>query len=97
VIPIKADQADARIRQGSRGGRPPTFDTVRYRQRNTVERAVNKLRDTRAVATRYDKRDYMYRGTITVAAIRLWIRVPSHTICGTRPSGSSVRQLYVCG
>ena len=80
VIPIKADQADARIRKGSRGGRPPAFDTVRYRQRNTVERAVNKLRDTRAVATRYDKRDYMYRGTLTVAAIRIWLRdpVPDH-------------------
>ena len=71
VIPIKDDQADARIRKGSRGGRPPAFDTVRYRQRNTVERAVNKLRGTRAVATRYDKRDYMYRGTLTVAAIRI--------------------------
>jgi transposase len=76
VIPIKDDQADARIRKGSRGGRPPAFDTVRYRQRNTVERAVNKLRGTRAVATRYDKRDYMYRGTLTVAAIRIWLRDP---------------------
>ena len=47
-----------------------------YRQRNTVERAVNKLRGTRAVATRYDKRDYMYRGTLTVAAIRIWLRDP---------------------
>jgi transposase len=76
VIPIKDDQSDARIRKGSRGGRPPAFDPVRYRQRNTVERAVNKLRATRAVATRYDKRDYMYRGTITVAAIRIWLRDP---------------------
>ena len=76
VIPIKDDQADARIRKGSRGGRPPAFDKVRYRQRNTVERAVNKLRDTRAVATRYDKRDYMYRGTVTVATILIWLRDP---------------------
>ena len=37
---------------------------------------VNKLRATRAVATRYDKRDYMYRGTITLAAIRIWLRDP---------------------
>lgn len=77
VIPIKADQAAARARKGSRGGRPPAFDQARYRERNTVERAVNKLRATRAVATRYDKRDYIYRGTITVAAIRIWLRDPA--------------------
>ncbi len=55
---------------------PPAFDTVRYRDRNTVERAVNKLRGHRAVATRYDKRDYVYRRTITVAAIMIWLRDP---------------------
>ena len=52
VIPTKDDQADARIRKGSRGGRRAAFDTVRYRQRNNVERAAKKLRGTRAVATR---------------------------------------------
>jgi transposase len=76
VIAIKDDQHAARRRKGSRGGRPPSFDMVRYRDRNTVERAVNKLRSHRAVATRYDKRDYTYRGTITVAAIMIWLRDP---------------------
>jgi transposase len=79
VIPIKDDQASARLRKGSRGGRPPAFDTARYRHRNTVERCVNKLRAARAVGTRYDKRDYVYRGTITVAAIRIWLRDPVST------------------
>jgi transposase len=85
VIPIKDDQAGARARKGSRGGRPPAFDTARYRQRNTVERSVNKLRATRAVATRYDKRDYIYRGTLTVAAIRIWLRDPVSTHLGDTP------------
>lgn len=76
AIPIKNDQAQARRRRGSAGGRPPSFDAERYRERNTVERAVNKLRGTRAVATRYDKRDYVYRGTVHVAAIRIWLRDP---------------------
>lgn len=31
----------------------PAFDKTRYRARNTVERAVNKLKQFRAVATRY--------------------------------------------
>jgi len=76
VIPIKDDQHTARLRKGARGGRPPSFDKVHYRDRNTVERAVNKLRAHRAVGSRYDKRDYMYRGTITVAAIWIWLRDP---------------------
>lgn len=79
VIPIKDDQAAARARKGSRGGRPPAFDQTRYRQRNTVERCVNKLRAARAVGTRYDKRDYIYRGTVTAAAIRIWLRDPVST------------------
>jgi transposase len=76
VIAIKDDQHTARLRKGSRGGRPPGFDQVHYRDRNTVERAVNKLRAHRAVATRYDKRDYVYRGTVTVASIWIWLRDP---------------------
>lgn len=75
VIPLKADQQPGRRRRGTRG-RLPAFDAASYRNRNTVERAVNKLRGTRAVATRYDKRDFVYRGTIDVAAIRIWLRDP---------------------
>ncbi len=76
VIAIKDDQHNARLRKGARGGRPPSFDKVHYRDRNTVERAVNKLRAHRAVGTRYDKRDYIYRGTVTVATILIWLRDP---------------------
>lgn len=76
VIAIKEDQHTARLRRGAQGGRPPSFDKVHYRDRNTVERAVNKLRAHRAVGTRYDKRDYIYRGTITVATILIWLRDP---------------------
>lgn len=76
VIPLKSDQLPGRRGRGSRG-RVPGFDPEAYRQRNVVERAVNKLRATRAVATRYDKRDFVYRGTIDVAAIRIWLRDPA--------------------
>jgi transposase len=76
TIPERADQQAHRLRRGSRGGRPPAFDPERYRQRNVVERCINKLKEFRAVATRYDKREYVYRGTVDVASIRIWLRDP---------------------
>ncbi len=74
TVPEPADQIRGRRRRGSRGGRPPAFDPVAYKQRNTVERTFNRLRQHRAVATRYDKRDFVYRGSVDVAAIRIWLR-----------------------
>ncbi len=60
-IPEPADQQAHRARRGPRGGWPPTFDAATYKQRNVVERCINKRKQLRAVATRYDKREYMYR------------------------------------
>ncbi|MEV3856951.1 IS5 family transposase [Streptomyces sp. NPDC050095] len=74
VIPEKSDSRTARWRRGSDGGRPPGFDRSRYKARNTVERAINKIKQFRAVATRYDKRRYIYLGTVTVAAPLIWLR-----------------------
>ena len=34
----------------------------------------NRLKNFRALATRFDKRAYVFHGTVTVAAIRLWLR-----------------------
>ena len=74
VIPVKEDQKKYRRARGRAGGRPPAFDTGRYKERNTVERCFSKLKQFRAVATRYDKRDFMYQATIDVASIRIWLR-----------------------
>jgi transposase len=76
VIPIKEDQKAARRNRGSAGGRPPRFDAGSYRTRNCVERAINKLKQYRAVASRYDKRRVIYQGTVQLAAIRIWLRDP---------------------
>ncbi|RVU20870.1 hypothetical protein EOT10_26350 [Streptomyces antnestii] len=73
-IPEKTDSQAARLRKGSRGGRPPGFDEDRYKKRNTVERAINRMKQSRAIATRYDKRGYVFLGTATVAAIVIWRR-----------------------
>lgn len=50
------------------------FDEERYKKRNTVERAISRLKNSRAVATRYDKRDYAFLGTVTAAALVIWLR-----------------------
>lgn len=76
VIPVKEDQKRHRRNRGSAGGRPPAFDADIYKQRNTVERCFSKLEEFRAVATRYDKRERIYLGTIDVASIRIWLRDP---------------------
>ena len=76
TIPEPADQVRNRLKRGSRGGRPPAFDAAAYKQRNVVERAFCHLRQHRAVATRYDKRNFVWRGTVDVASIRIWLRHP---------------------
>jgi transposase len=76
VIPVKEDQKDHRRRRGRSGGRPPAFDARRYKERYTVERCFGKLKQYRAVATRYDKRERIYQGTVDVASIRIWLKDP---------------------
>ncbi|MFB6676659.1 hypothetical protein ACFCWG_30385, partial [Streptomyces sp. NPDC056390] len=41
--PERLDQQQQRRNLGSRGGRPTGFDGERYKKRNTVERAINRL------------------------------------------------------
>ncbi|MFF0463947.1 IS5 family transposase, partial [Streptomyces mexicanus] len=72
VIPQPADQAANRKRLGRRGGRPPAFDREAYKQRNTVERCINKLKQWRGLATRYDKTATSYLAGLHLAAIFIW-------------------------
>ena len=70
VIPEKEDQKQ---RRWSRPGRKPGFDREAYRRRNLVERCVNKLKEWRGIATRYDKRAINYRAAVIVASLMIWL------------------------
>lgn len=78
-IPENERVVKARAGKGSRGGRPPGFDKVTYKTRNQVERLMNRRKQFRAVATRFDKLADRYRATVRVADIFIWLRArPDH-------------------
>ena len=70
VIPERADQ---RARRAHRPGRKPAFDKDAYRRRNVVERCVNRLKQWRGIATRFEKRAANFRAMVVVAALTIWL------------------------
>jgi transposase len=62
VIPTKANQS-----------LDPAFDGSAYRERNVIERLINRFKQWRRIATRYEKRAANYLAMITLAAIVLWL------------------------
>jgi transposase len=74
VIPVKADQAANRKKKGSRGGREYAFDPALYKDRNTVERCINKLKSWRGIATRYDKTPESYSVGLHLRGSIIWLR-----------------------
>lgn len=44
-----------------------------YRERNRIERLINRLKQYRQIATRYEKRAANYLAMLTIVAIRLWL------------------------
>ena len=49
------------------------FDKAIYRERNEVERFFNRLKQSRRIATRYEKRAVNYLAMITIACILMWL------------------------
>ncbi len=72
VIPQPSDRAANRKRLGRLGGRPPAFDPEAYKQRNIVERCINRLKQWRGLATRYDKTATIYLAALHIAGIFIW-------------------------
>ncbi len=49
------------------------FDKAIYRMRNRVERLINRMKQFRRLATRYEKRAENYRAMWVIAATLLWM------------------------
>lgn len=79
VIPQPSDQISHRLRRGSRGGRPPAFDSQDYKGRNVIERGFSLTKQWRGLATRYDKLAIVYRGAAVLRAITTWLPYLSDT------------------
>lgn len=74
VIPEKKDQAANRKKKGNKGGWPVSHDSELYKERNTVERLINKLKAWRGIATRYDKTPESYLAGLHLRASMIWIK-----------------------
>jgi hypothetical protein len=96
-IPGKEDEITGRAHRGSKGGHRRRQGGLQD-HRASSRPPCNKLRQTRAVATRCEKREFVSCGTIDVASIRIWLRDAPDTYspdaawlrarCLRRPPGS---------
>ena len=53
---------------------PIEYDREAYKRRNLIERCVNRLKQFRRIATRYEKTARAYLSMLCVTAAKLWIK-----------------------
>ena len=70
TIPERRDQ---RARRAARPGHPLVVEKAIYARRNVVERSINRLKQWRGLATRYEKRAANYRAMVVIASIVIWL------------------------
>ena len=62
VIPPKSNRKEQRI-----------YDKILYKERGLIENFFAKLKQYRAIATRYDKRATTFLGAVYLAAAVIWL------------------------
>lgn len=53
---------------------PVEYDKYIYKERNLVERFFNRIKHFRRIATRYDKTQAMFLGSLLLMSILFWIK-----------------------
>ena len=71
AVPIIPNREGAKTRHA--------FSKPLYRLRNRIERAFNKLKQFRRIATRYEKLAANFLAMIKIATVRLWLRAYEST------------------
>jgi transposase len=51
------------------------YDKHIYKERNSVERFFNRIKNFRRIATRYDKTATMFLGSLIFASILIWLKL----------------------
>jgi transposase len=74
VESIEARGAEAVIPPKSNRVEQREYDETVYRERNKVERCVNKLKQFRRVATRYEKTARNFLGMVLFVATTIWLK-----------------------
>ena len=69
---IHSQGAIAVISPKSNRKSPRAHDRELYIQRNLIERAFNKLKHWRRIATRYERRSLYFLATLHLAAVVIW-------------------------
>lgn len=69
---IRSSDATAVIPPKANRKEPWEYDRELYRQRNLIERAFNKLKHWRRVATRYDRRSIYFLSVLYLVSSVIW-------------------------
>ena len=51
------------------------YDVHVYKERNAVERFFGRIKEYRRIATRYDKTAIMFKASLTLASIIMWLKL----------------------
>ena len=71
---LTGQQVEVVIPSRSNRKQPRDYDRIRYRERNLVERFINKLKWCRRISTRYDKLARRFIAFLHFASTLIWLR-----------------------
>ncbi|MEN7535599.1 transposase [Aurantiacibacter sp. DGU5] len=66
ILPITPPRTNRKV--------PEHSDYRRYKDRNRIERMFNTLKQSRRIATRYDKTALSFASFLNLASIRFWLK-----------------------